>query len=158
MSDEMLDLLEEGKSFAEQSFETEGHVPASAIVQTGTEAMLLSMDPSEGPVTKQEFRRAIQEAVRETQAKGVCIIAEIWYDTLPAHAATPESITDKPTRREGLLVCVEDTSGKTMCVLSPIVREDKTNSIGEWKLLGNVEVGGVFTGFFKAPKRPAFIN
>lgn len=157
VSESLADLLEEGKTFAEAAFESEGHVSATALVVTDTEALLISMDPSEGPVTKQEFRSAIQEAVTETEASGVCIIAEIWYDTLPIHAAA-NPVAERPTRREGLLVCAEDASGETVCLLSAITREESGASVGEWKVLGNIDVSGTFTGFFKSPARPQFLN
>lgn len=151
ISEELQDLLEEGIELASRTFAEDGHVSATAIVVTSEEAVLLAMDGSEGPVSKNEFRSAIQEAIRDTKATGVCILAEIWYDTVPAHALN-NPLPENRQRLEGLLVCAEDKSGKTVCMLSRIHRdESKPIELGEWKRLGNIEVAGVFSGFFKAP-------
>lgn len=151
---DLLEWLEEGKAIAEQEFLSEGHVPASAIVFSGDDALMLAMNP-DGPSDKQAFRQAIEEAVAKKRASAVCFIAEIWYDTFPLHAA---GLTEQLHRGEGLLVCAEDAAGRTACALSHIDR-DSDEVLGDWKMLGQVEVQGLFTGFFKHRNRkPELLN
>ena len=141
-------LLEEGKAFAAEEFLKSGRVNATAIVLHSEEALLLAMDP-EQPPDREEFREAILDAVRQTDAHGVCVVAEIWYDTFPLHAEVPVASL---TRGEALLVCAEDHTGRSLSALSPIVRADAPG-LGEWKILSNLELHGVSTGFFRERPR-----
>lgn len=142
--EDLLELLEEGKAFAAQEFLEGGTVSASALVVSDEDAVLLEMQ-SNGLESKQAFKRAVQEVIAKKGAFGVCIIAEIWYDTYPLHATTS---AESLQRGEGLLVCAEDTQGRTVCALSHIDRES-AEVLGDWKMLGSVEVHGLFTGFFR---------
>lgn len=143
-------LLEEGKAFAAEEFQKAGRVVATAIVLHSEEALLLAMDP-EQPPDREEFREAILDAVRQTDAHGVCVVAEIWYDTFPLHAEVP--VTPSPlTRGEALLVCAEDHTGRSLSAISPIVRADAPE-LGEWKILSNLDLHGVSTGFFRTRPR-----
>lgn len=150
-------LLDEGKSYALNMFQEEGTVEATAIVTTLRDHFLLIMEQADEE-TRRAFRESVDRVIREEKALGVCMVAEIWYDTVPPHVSKlPDAEkAASPVQREGILVCAEDSSGHSACVLSEIRRDGNQVEIGSWHKLGGMESQSIFTGFFRT--KTAFLN
>lgn len=155
VSSDLMEILEEGKNYALDSLKEDGALQATAIVTTDTEVFILPMEGS-GKEAKEQFRSDIKSAIEESGATGVCIIAEVWFDTVPL---SPEERQER-TRREGMLVYAENSDGETVSVLADVERSGVRVDVGDWRTLGGVGAQGkdsLFTGFFK-PKRPLYLN
>lgn len=148
-------LLEEGKSYALNLFQEDGSVETTAIVTTLREHFLLIQDKEQHSTAS--FRDAVESVIRQEKALGVCMVAEIWYDTVPNHFTLLSTDENAEGQREGILVCAEDSSGNSVCALSEIRRDGNQVEVSDWKKLGSMAAQSIFTAFF-GNKKPVYIN